>query len=180
MPKKKKEVELTNIDLIVKKLKSEIKDLKSTIKLDGITIECETKAKPDMKLIYDNIRKFCTDNNLNPISFETNKDRVNTFIVQFPEYENKFTEEEKDKLYKDNFKFLIDSLYRNDPNKTVTKEVVIKSRDLVIRQCLSIFFRAYANQYKEFVTNWYQDEDLMRRLKDLYREFLVEYYEDKE
>lgn len=180
MPRKKKEENLNNIDLIVKKLKSELKEIKSAIKLDGITIECELKPKSDMKLAYDNMRDLCTKLNLNPISLELNKERDNTFIVQFPEYNNEFTEEEKDKLYKNNFKFLIDSLYMNDPDKKVTKEVVIKSRDIAIRQSLSIFYRSYANQYKEHLVDWYADEVLMKRMKDLYREFLTEYYIDHE
>lgn len=178
MARKKKEQELTNIDLVVKALKSEIKELKSTIKLDGITIECETKPKTDMKALYDNIRDFCTKNNLNPVSFEINKERENTFIVQLPEYENKFSEKEKEKLFKSNFKFLVDSLYKNDVNNKVTKEVVIKSRDMAIQQGLSIFYRSYANQYKEKIENWYNDEELINKMKDYYRDFLKEYYEE--
>ena len=176
MARKKKEQELTNIDLIVKKLKTEMKELKSTVKLDGITIECETKPKTDMKALYDNIRNFCTKNNLNPISFETNKERENTFIVQLPEYESKFTDDEKEKLFKNNFKFLVDSLYRNDHDNKVTEDVVRKSRDMAIQQCLSIYFRSYANQYKVRIEDWLNDQELKYKMQVLYQDFVNDYY----
>lgn len=179
MARKKKEVELTNIDLIVKALKSEIKELKSTIKLDGITIECELKPKSDMKVAYDNIRDFCSKKNLNPISFENNKEREDTFIVQLPEYESKFSDEEKEKLYKQNFKFLVDSLYRNDHDNKVTEDVVRKSRDMAIEQSLNIYFRSYANQYKVKISDWLNDQQLKYRMQELYQEFVNEYYLEK-
>ena len=180
MPRKKKEEELTNIDLITKKILSEMKSIKSAVKLDGITIECEIKPKSDMKVVYDDIRDLCSRLKLNPISLELNKTRDNTFIIQFPDYENKFSEEEKYKLYKDYFKFLVDSLYRNDHDKKVTREVVEKSRDLAIEQSLNIYFRSYANQYKETLQDISNDPKLKYKMQTLYQEFLNEYYLDKE
>ena len=44
MPRKKKE-ELTNIDLIGKKIKKNTDSIKEVVKLDGITLEIEIKPK---------------------------------------------------------------------------------------------------------------------------------------
>ena len=51
MPRKKKEEkeESINIDIIAKKLKKDIDDIKDIDKLDGITLEIELKDKNDIK-----------------------------------------------------------------------------------------------------------------------------------
>lgn len=174
MPRKKKE-ELTNIDLIAKRVKKEIDSIKELVKLDGITLEITLKPKCDTATVYDKIRKFCEDFNLNPISLEENKNKEKTFALQFPEFTNNFTDEEKEKLYLTNFKFLIDSLIRNDYNHKVTTNVLRKSRDIVIEQCFSIYFRSYANQYKEKIEDLINNQELKYKMQNLYTEFINEY-----
>lgn len=174
MPRKKKE-ELTNIDLIGKKIKKNIDSIKEVVKLDGITLEIEIKPKSDIATTYDKIREFCTENKLNPISIEENKEREKVFDLQFPEYINQFTDEEKEKLYIVNFKFLIDSLIKNDHNDKVDANLLRKTRDIAIERCLTIYYRSYANQYKEKIEDLLNNQELKHKMQELYFKFIEEY-----
>lgn len=180
MPRKKKEEELTNIDLIAKRFKKELDAIKEIVKLDGITLEVEVKPKSDMSVVFDKIRALCSDLKLNPISIEENKEKEKTFALQFPEYENKFSEEELEKLYISYFRFLLDSLMKNDHDHKVTALVIRKTRDIAIEQCISIYFRSYANQYKQKIEDLYQDQELKHRMQELYAKFAEEYIIEKE
>ena len=156
-------IDISNIDLIVKYLNSNLKGIQNLVKLDGITLEI-TYIEPISKKQTDELKSICKKIKLQPISIEQNKEYNTKLALQFPEYESQFNEEELKDLYMKNFKWSIDTLYANDINHEVTDEVVRNSRDLVINQCITLYYRSFINPYKHNIDEYLNDENLKHNL----------------
>lgn len=161
-----------NIDSISKKIKKEVENIKKIIKIDGITLEIEASNKKVKDKVIEDLKIKCKELKLNPINIEENNEEENKLALQFPELENIFTEEEQEKLYEDNFKWLIANLKANDPNHKVTKEVILKSRDVIIRESINIYFRSFINPYKHNISEFIDNEDYIKNLQVLFNNYV--------
>ena len=167
-------IDISNIDLILKYITSNLEEIESIRKLDGITLEIIYKESIDKKRI-NNLKALCKKIKLQPVSIELNSEKDTNLALQFPEYESTFSKEELDKLYIESFKWSIDSLYANDLNGKVNDEVVRKSRDLFINQCLTRYYRSYKNPYKCKFEDFINDQNLIHDLRLLYFNFSEPY-----
>lgn len=167
-----------NIEGIMNKIKEESKLTTLFKKFDGITIECRVPVDCDREKAIQEMECILTKEGLVPYNIERNKEVQNAYVVQFPELDIIYTNEEKVKAYKTIFKFLLDNINQNRDNP-VSKSSVIESREIYIKQTIQAFHRSHINRYKIGVADLLNDLDYRKHLERLFLDYVDEYMDSK-
>ena len=166
---------IKNIEGIIKEIKKKTKSLKSLTKLDGITIECTIFKNSNIDAIIEEIKEICSNIIKEPISTELNDVQSDTFIIQFPELEPEYTDKEIEKMYKDNFKWLLDNFLQQDIDNNFDKNKLATDKNIFVKQAILYYYRSNTNQYKEKVENFLNNLNYRNKIDSLYLQFLNDY-----
>ena len=99
------------------------------------------------------------------------------FILQFPEMTPYYTEAEIKKLYKANFKWLLDDSLSNKPD--LTKPYILEHTGNYVKLAITTYYRSNVNQYKEKLEDYLNDIEYRQRLNALFRDYLDEYWDKR-
>ena len=171
---KKSEIDLRNMELIIKAIKSKSKSFKEIIKYDGITAEFTCKDKLDREECKQEVEDICKELNLKNFVLENSKEFVVKFILQFPDMTPIYTEEEIDDMYIANFKWLLDDSLRNKPD--LTKQYIIDHTPNFVKLAVTTYYRSNVNQYKEKLEDYLNNTKYRQRLNILFITYLDEYW----
>ena len=121
----------SNIETIIKQIKKESKLVIQFRKYNGISLECRTAIDGDRDKAIAEMRTILDKCNFVPYDIERHKEVPNAFLVQFPNLDVTYTEDEKIKMYKDIFKFLLDTVNRNQETMIPKSQIIdYKDKDL--------------------------------------------------
>lgn len=179
MPRKKKEevVELCNMEKIISAIKEKTENYKEILKFDGITIEFTCKDDYSIEDGEKEVKGIAKELKLKNYITERSKLDAGKFILQFPDMTPKYTEAEIKKLYKANFKWLLDDSLRNKPD--LTKPFILEHTDNYVKLAVTTYYRSNVNQYKDKLEDYLNDMEYRQRLNALFRDYLDEYWERK-
>lgn len=166
---------LTNMEYIIKQLKPNIKGLDSMTKYDGITIICTRKSRSNFDNIKQQLNDVCKELNLLPISIEQNIDNKLEFALQFPELNVQYTQEQIDKMYKDNFKWLFDNVRSKKTEVIPGKQLLMDNINIYVKQAISIYCRSNINPYKEHIQDYLENVQYRSNIEKLFYEYLTQY-----
>lgn len=179
MPRKKKEevVELNNMEKIIKAIKGKTKNYKEILKYDGITIEFTCKDNYSRTEGAEEVKDIAKELSLKNYLTENSKLDSGKFILQFPEVTPYYTEAEIKKLYKANFKWLLDDSLSNKPD--LTKPYILEHTGNYVKLAITTYYRSNVNQYKEKLEDYLNDIEYRQRLNALFRDYLDEYWDKR-
>lgn len=164
--------ELHNTETIAKLLSEKAKVVNKIIKLDGITIECTVASSDLVNKGLLEMNRLCKKYNLLPISTEQNKDKQNIFIVQFPDLNVQYTDEEKHKLYYYILNNNITNFIANckNLNKPISIQDVIYSKGSFIRQAIRLYSRTSTNIYRTNLQSLLSDSEYIHYVSQIFDE----------
>ncbi len=167
-----------NVEGIIENIKKESKLTILFKKFDGITFECRTPIDGDINAAIHEMEEILNKNDLVPFQIETNKEVSNAYIVQFPELDVIYSNEEKINMYKMIFKFLLDNINQNR-KEPVSKGFILDSKDIYIKQTIQAFARSNLNRYKMNVTDLLNDIEYRNHLESFFVRYVDDYMKDK-
>lgn len=167
----------SNIETIIKQLKKESKLVIQFRKYNGISLECRTAIDGDRDKAIAEMRTILDKCNFVPYDIERHKEVPNAFLVQFPNLDVTYTEDEKIKMYKDIFKFLLDTVNRNQETM-IPKSQIIDYKDLYTKQTIEAFARSNVNPYYITKDDMLNDIDFRNHLDTLFLKYVDEYIKD--
>lgn len=166
---------LRNIDIILTTLQNKLTKISSSRKYDGITIECTLKSRSKYDTAKEEINTVCKELKLLPIQMEQNEENPKIFILQFPELNVEYTEEEITTMYISNFKWLLDDIMSKKAEVMPDKDLLIRSKDIYVRQAISIYCRCNINPYKDNINNYLNNLEYRTKIDNMYLEYLDKY-----
>lgn len=156
-----------NIDDIIKYVKSQkIDGVKNITKYDGITFECTKTKKSNIDEIKQNINNVCRAINVLPISIEENKTDDTKFIVQLPQLDVIYSEEQIEAIYKSSFDFLLQDTLLQRPN--ITKEELLKNKAIYVKNAILIYCRNNINPYRKSTKEYLTDPEYVYKIMQLF------------
>lgn len=167
-----------NIEGIIKNVKNESKLTISFRKFDGISFECRTPIDGNREEAISEMKSILDKFELIPYQIERHKETSNAYIVQFPELDIIYSNEEKIKMYKMIFKFLLDNINQNK-KEPVSKSFILESKEIYIKQTIQAFTRSNLNRYKIKVEDLLNDIEYREHLEVLFIKYVDEYMKDK-
>lgn len=167
-----------NVEGIIKNIKDGAKLTIQFKKFDGITFECRTPIDGDREKAIIEMEDILNKFELTPYQIERNKEVQNAYIVQFPELDVIYSNEEKINMYKMIFKFLLDNINQNR-EEPVSKNLILNSVDVYIKQTIQAFYRSNINRYKLSEKDLLNDKDFREHLEVLFIKYVDEYLKDK-
>ena len=177
---KSKEVEyrLNNIESIMEVICEKIKSdstLVSIRKYDGITIEFGSINEEGREHLINIVKNVVIELGLKNYVIEKRKDSLINFILQFPDMNPEYTEEEIETMYKSNFKWLLDDSLANKPD--LTKKFIQDHTENYVKLAVTTFYRSNVNQYKVKLDDLLSDYKMRAKLNVLFLTYLDEYWE---
>lgn len=167
-----------NVEGIIKNIKDKASLTISFKKFDGITFEGRTPIDGDREKAINEIETILNDLELVPFQIERHKEVSNAYIVQFPELDVIYSNEEKIKIYRMIFKFLLDNINQNR-EKPVSKGSILDGIGVYIKQTIQIFARSNINRYKLSEKDLLNDIEYRKHLETLFIGYVDEYMKDK-
>lgn len=167
-----------NIEGIMNKIKEEAKLTISFKKFDGITFECRTPIDGDRETAIQEMETILSKLELLPYQIERHKEVSYAYIVQFPELDVIYSNEEKINIYKRLFKFLIDNVNQNR-KEPVSKSFILNSKEIFIKQTIQAYARGHLNRYKINVSDLLNDKEYREHLEVLFIRYVDEYVKNK-
>lgn len=164
--------DLRIIELIIKELKNNCKYILKFQKYDGISIECYVAEQDNIDLGIKEVKNICKKLKLNPIDIECNKEKTNLFLLQFPELLPKYTDKELQLLYEDNYKRLISDLKSNDINNKVDLNLIIKNKNIFIKQAMISFYNINTNRYKGTLQGFLNNKELWDKAEVYFNDYI--------
>lgn len=173
--KKETEIKLDKVENIIKELKKKVTLCSEITKFDGITMLFKTKVnktRDDAKL---EVQEICKTLKLFPISIDDIEQDDLRFLVQLPDLVPNYSEEEIDKMFIYNFKWLLDDSTRNKPD--ITRNFIFNNRETYVRLATTTYYRSNVNRYREKVEDYLGNEEFKKAKTDLFVKYLDEYWE---
>lgn len=174
MPRKTQTVKLNNMENIIEDIKRKSKYFDDILKYDGITIEFTCKSNVKREVVESDIKTYCKLNKLNVYTIEDNKEDTRKFILQFPDMVPAYTEDEVQKMYIANFKWLLDDTMRNKPD--ITKTFILDNTVKYVKLAVTTYYRSNVNQYKEKLDDYLTNTLYRQKLNMLFMTYLDEYW----
>lgn len=177
MPRKTQTVKLNNMENIIEDIKRKSKYFDDILKYDGITIEFTCKSNVKREIVESDIKTYCKLNKLNKLNvytIEDNKEDTRKFILQFPDMVPTYTEDEVQKMYIANFKWLLDDTMRNKPD--ITKTFILDNTVKYVKLAVTTYYRSNVNQYKEKLDDYLTNTLYRQKLNMLFMTYLDEYW----
>lgn len=167
-----------NIEGIINKLRESAKLTIKFKKFNGISFEGRLPIDGDRVRAIEEIEELLSDLSLVPYQIDESKEVSNAYLVQFPELDIIYSNEEKINMYKYIFKFLLDNI--NENRKELTpKSYILDYMNLYIKQTIQAFYRSNVNPYKIKEEDLLNDEKFRQHLEALFISFVDEYLKDR-
>lgn len=170
---------LNTIEDIIKFIKKNSSNIVKIKKLDGITAECYVSSGDTTSKAEDEIKALCTNYNLLPVSTQVHCDNKSKFAVQLPDFEPQYTSKQIDKMYKSNFKWLLDDLLITDVDNHIDKNVLVNYRHMIVKQAIITFYNSNVNKYREKLEDYLDNKEYRDDITAKYLNYLDEYIEGK-
>lgn len=167
-----------NMEQIITTLKKELAKTDEIRKYDGITIQI--KARDNVDKVIKQVEKFCADNKIINFIIEKNGEDPNIFILQLPEFIPEYTDKMIEKMYKENFKWLISNSLNSAMGTTITKNDVLNGTDRFVKHAITIFHKSNTNQYKVQLDTLLNDANKRYELNNLFRNYVEDYWSNNE
>lgn len=166
-----------NMEQIITSLKKNLPKVQEIRKYDGITIQIKVKSNRDacIKLV----ETFCRTNGIINYVIEKNKEEVDTFIVQFPEFIPEYTQKAIDKMYNENFQWLITNSLNSVIGNTIDKSTILNSTDQFVKHAIMIYYKSNTNQFKTKLEDLLKDTEYRYDLNNKFRNCVDEYWGSK-
>lgn len=167
-----------NIEGIISKLKESAKLTIKFKKFNGISFEGKLPVDGNRVEAINEMEELLSKLDLMPYQIEENKEVSNAYMVQFPELDVIYSNEEKIKMYRMIFKFLLDSI--NENRKELTpKSYLLDYINLYTKQTIQAFYRSNINPYKITEDELLNDVEYRSHLETLFISYVDEYLKDK-
>lgn len=142
---------MTNSREVIKLLKEQKTEVQEFRPIDGITIECKLPENSEFNLetFKQYIKEVLYKLNLPSALVEQHKEMKNIFIIQFPDMIPEYAEEEVNEVIENNLTVLLDLIKGNSKGRTPDKDTLRNHKGLLVRQAISMYYKGYANQYKQ-------------------------------
>ena len=161
---------LDNIDKVTDYIKEHCDFLVEVKKFNGITLLCTKYEEDTLEEIKKKLNSICKSAKLLPFTLNTKFTvKENDFFLQFPDYESVISKDLYDQLVKDSFKWSLDNLIKNDIEHKLTDDDLRQARDIIVRQCLTIYYKSYINPYREVFEVFITDKDRNLELQLIYK-----------
>lgn len=167
-----------NIEGIIEKIRKEAKLTILFRKSDGITFESRTPIDGDRESAIMEMETILTELGLVPYRIGRSEDVSNSFMVQFPELDVIYSNEEKIKMYKNIFKFLLDNINQNR-KEPVSKSFILDFKEVYTKQTIQAFARSNLNRFKVNADDMLNDIEFREHLDVLFIKYVDEYFKDK-
>lgn len=167
-------IEINNVENIIKIFQSKFKVFAKILKYDGITIEFTLNDNCNRDDIVKQVKQLCKSYSLNSHSIELNKNDEKKFILQFPDLVPEYTKTEIDNMYIENFKWLLDDSLRNKPD--LSKDFISLNADKYVKLAIKTYFRSNVNRYREKEETYLNDFEYRSNLKKLFQDYLDKYF----
>lgn len=167
-----------NVEGIIENIKKEAKLTILFKKFDGITFECRTPIDGNREIAIQEMELILTKLELVPYQIERHKEVSNAYIVQFPELDVIYSNEEKIKMYKMIFKFLLDNINQNR-KEPLSRSFILEFKEVYIKQTIQAFARSNLNRYKIKEEDLLNDLEYREHLEMLFIKYVDEYLKDK-
>lgn len=158
-----------NIEEIIRTLLSET-ELTNVNKYNGIsfTLPKITKTK---------ITEVLKPYKLLPVSTSTAKYDESLTIVELPEFEPYYTEEQNLKVYTDSINFLIEQAlrYAELSGTTITKTLLLNDSDSYIVESIKMYYKSFVNTYKAKLEDFTQNSEYRKNIKNLFTSIVNQY-----
>lgn len=176
MAKFKNEIkELLNVEEIAQALKKKAKYISSIEKLDGITLECALAKGKSAEAKIEEVKEICRGLKNTQVATEVNEDQDNIFLIQFPEMIPEYTDEQIEKMFKDNFSWLVENFLRNSKNLSFTKDSFISNRNIFVKQAIITYYRSNVNQYKQKPEDYLDNKEFRNKIDLIFLNYISEY-----
>lgn len=166
----------TNIEVIKKQIESE-SFIKSTKIIDGISLECRIPEKKTYKQCQTELNKKCKTWGLLPVAYEQNEEEKDYFLVQFPELEPYYTEEQKYNMFYSSSDYFVKTSI--DLSKrigtTVTRKMLMDSIEKYIYEIIKLYYNSNVNKYKVTLESLENDIKLRNFIRPITEEVIVKY-----
>lgn len=170
---------LNNVEDIIIAILEKSNTIDTMDKYDGITVEATIKNRRSFKTAKEEIVNICIELNLNPISIEQNEDNKKKFALQFPELNVLYTNDQRQTLYNNLFKWLLDNAsQRNTVSSqpiTITKALLTKSKDVYVKNAIIMYCKSNINPYKDKVDNYLNNAEYRKIVDTIYYNYLDTY-----
>lgn len=160
---------LNNVESIINELTDKVPYVAKMEKFDGISIEITLTQKSKFDTVKEKLTSICKDLGILPIDVHMNNNSDKTFLLEFPDLNVLYSDEEKEKLYKDSFKWLLDLSIKNSVNVQVTRTTIINAKDSFVKQAIQIYCKSNINPYKENVeTDYLNNVEYRKNIDSLF------------
>lgn len=166
---------MNNIDTILLEIQNLAKKVIKFDKMDGITIVCYVPDGESCKEGIKEIKTICKKLSLKPIAIEENKEMTNVFILQLPELNPIYSDEELTSIFKYDFQWIFDNI-RNNTDETIKKDIALRDKDVFVRQAIRRYTRSNINPYREKYEDYINNYDFRNKVNKLYEIFVDEYF----
>lgn len=167
-----------NIEGIIDKLKESAKLTIKFKKFNGISFEGKLPIDGNREEAIKEMENLLSKFELKPYQIGENKEVSNAYMVQFPELDVIYSNEEKIKIYKLLFKFSLDNI--NENRKEVTpKHYILDYINLYVKMAIQGFYRSCINPYKINEDDLLNDLEYRNHLETLFISYVDEYLNEK-
>lgn len=168
-------IRLCNIENIIAQFKEDVNY--DMVKFDGISLEVTIPLGGEYDKISKEYNKLCKKYKLLPVSIHPNKVTDTLMLVEFPELEPYYTEEQNTKMYTDSINWLIQDYIKASSYQKikVTKQMVLDSMDIFVSESMKMYFKSNMNQYKAEIEKFLINPVYRTPVEKLFREIVRTY-----
>lgn len=167
-----------NVNSIMDKLRNKTTNVKTFKVFDGITIQCvmnEQTTEEQLKTEMKNIQSICKTLKLPSSVTDKNKFCDYIFLLQFPDLEPTYTDEELERMYKTNLIWMLDTSFHNDINNIMSVNTFKNNVEMLVTDLLRQHYESCVNKYKHTLKEIIQDKEQREKITKWVNEVLSNY-----
>lgn len=161
---------IDNIEELVKVLQQET-ELTDANKYNGISLY--TSAKITKTKATQILKQY----KLLPVSLTTAKFDNKLTVIELPEFEPYYTEEQNLKIYTDSINYIIETNIQNSKIKgiEVTKQLLLRDADIYVNTVIQMYYKSFVNTYKAKLTDFTMNNEYRISIKNLFVSIVNKY-----
>lgn len=166
----------TNIEKIKKQIETE-SFIKETTIIDGISLECKIPEKKTYKQCQTELNKKCKAWSLLPVSYEQNENEKEYFLVQFPELDPYYTEEQQYNMFYNASDYFVKTSIElsKKAGTTLTRKILLDTIEKYIYEIIKIYYNSNCNKYKVTLESLENDIKLRNLIRPITEEVITKY-----
>lgn len=159
-----------NIEEVLKALEETELINKNPYKGNGISVVVDKTTKKSINEVFKILK-------LLPISITESKWDETKQVIELPEFEPYYTEEQNLKIYTDSINYLIETVIKSSEvtGVTVTKQLLIRDTTKNVTDSIKMYYRMFVNPYKVKLEDFTQNTGYLTSVKNLYLSIVNNY-----